>query len=193
MLKIVMRRKRWLQSTTWALMILSLTACSSIDLEASIPLVFDLNGEWQINNELSDLPPDQRKLMEQAQRRDMEHRPNSSNRAIRNAGGAMAFVNHDFPVLIANEMKIEQNADSMGIQYDKGVYRDVSWGYRERGLWEVTAGWSVEGNLVVFSETNDAEVTETYTLTDGRKRLVVVIQVNVDRENFIVTRVYDRV
>ncbi|MDA1075120.1 MAG: hypothetical protein O3A63_10225 [Proteobacteria bacterium] len=188
----MIRRNRSLQYTAWVLLTLSLAACSSIDLEETIPLVFDLNGEWQINHELSDLPPDQRKMMEQAQRRDMEHRPNSSNRAIRNAGSAMSFVNHDFPVLVANEMKIEQNADSMGIRYDKGAYRDVSWGYRERGLWEVTAGWSVEGNLVIYSETDDAEVTETYSLQDGRKRLVVVIQVDVDRENFIVTRVYDR-
>jgi hypothetical protein len=172
-----------------------LGGCSTIDLDESIPLVFDLNGEWTLNQGLSELLPHEQKALEQAaiKAKNTVAGSSTTSRSRRRQGGAMAFVDHDFPVLAAREMKIEQNADSMGISYDRGNYRDVSWGYRERGLWEIHAGWSEEGYLVIYSETRGAQVKETYSLEEGRNRLVVVIDVDVeDQRNFEVTRVYDR-
>ncbi len=101
------------------------------------------------------------------------------------------FITHDFPVLLAKRMVIEQNADSMGIEYDPGGYRDVSWGKRTRELWEVYSGWE-EGNLVIVSHGRNAETKETMSLEENGRLLVVTVDVDADGEEVSVTRVFRR-
>ena len=91
-------------------------------------------------------------------------------------GGGLAFVGHDFPVLAAKRMVVEQNADSMGIDHNPGGYRDLTWGERERGLWTIHAGWE-DGVLVVYSRADDAKALERYSLPSANR---LRVQVTID-------------
>ena len=160
--------------------------CSSAPpLDMVVPQNFDLNGQWLLNPVLSDRPPNTRRLTDSADR---------SRRASRRPprGSSLAFITHDFPVLGAQSMVIEQNRDSMGVRFDKGEYRDVSWGERKRGLWEVSAGW-YEGDLVILSESNDAKARETISLSANGQTMVVFVVVESDGEDFTSTRTFERV
>ncbi|HEX7034725.1 MAG TPA: hypothetical protein VF210_03075 [Pseudomonadales bacterium] len=148
-----------------------LTACSSLRLDYDRPDGFDLSGTWQLIEDESGTPPSQRRL--------------------RSRGGMLAFVTSDFPVLRAREMRIEQSRDSMGIRYDTGDYRDVSWGSRRRGLWEVRAGWH-EGALYILSDAVDAEAMEILTLSDGGRRLDVHVRIESGGDDVEVVRVFRR-
>jgi hypothetical protein len=86
-------------------------------------------------------------------------------------------------------MVIEQNRDSMGIDYADGPYRDISWGRRERGLWRVDVGWT-EGVLVIRSEASDVTTVERMQL-DG-DLLRVDIAVDGEGRDFDLVRVFER-
>lgn len=145
--------------------------CTSIELESRTPAGFDLSGRWQLVDDVSETPPDRRRL--------------------RARGGMLAFVTRDFPVLTAQQMHIEQGPDSMGISYGVGNYRDVSWGTRQRGLWEVRAGWH-EGKLLIISQASDANARETFTLSEDGRRLRIDITVESGGDDVDVTRVFRR-
>lgn len=146
-------------------------ACAGVTLEPDPPPGFDLTGQWVLQADASEVAPTRRRL--------------------RANGGMLAFVTQDFPVLRATAMSIEQSADSMGIRYDTGDYRDVSWGTRQRGLWEVRAGWN-EGDLLILSEASDAQASETLTLTNEGRRLEVAIAVKAGSGDVKLTRVFLR-
>jgi hypothetical protein len=93
-------------------------------------------------------------------------------------GSGLAYVAHDFQVLDAKRMRIELGSDSMGIQHFPGIYRDVSWGTRDRGIWTVQAGWD-DDVLVVASKTRGISVLERYQL-QGPDRLVVSLDIEAD-------------
>ena len=163
--------------------------CSSAPaLDVQVPQNFDLSGQWLLNPVLSDRPPNTRRLMDAAERDAIKRGP----RRRPPKGSALAFITHDFPVLNAQSMVIEQNRDSMGIRYDKGDYRDVSWGERKRGLWEVSAGW-YRGDLVIVSESSDAKAQETMSLSANRQTMVVLVEVESDGQDFVATRTFERV
>jgi len=165
---------------------LTVLGCSGVPLNESPPPRYDLGGQWVLNAVLSDAPPNTRQIMSRADRDFIEGRIGPPT------GGALAFVTQDFPVLEAKSMVIEQNADSMGIRYDTGVYRDVSWGERKRGLWKVSAGW-FEGNLVIRSNAADTKGRETYRLSRDGRTLAVLVETNSDGEKLIAERVFERV
>lgn len=145
--------------------------CSGIELESQVPAGFDLSGHWQLVEDASDASPDRRRLRAQ--------------------GGMLGFVTRDFPVLTAQQMHIEQGPDSMGISYGVGNYRDISWGTRQRGLWEVRAGWH-EGKLLIISAASDARARETYTLGEDGRRLRIDVAVASGGDDVDVTRVFRR-
>jgi hypothetical protein len=151
---------------------LALAACSSTPLETTAPPGFDLSGSWQLVPELSDPAP--------------------RTRALRSRGIGLAFASQDFLVLSAERLLIEQNRDSMGVQYDGSDYRDVSWGERQRGLWEVNAGW-LDGVLMILSEAPDGEATERIWLEENGSRLVVEVTVTSAGETLTRTRTFQRV
>ena len=171
---------------TGFLVALAAAACSGVPLDEQPPVRYDIGGQWALNTELSDPPPNTRQIMARADRDFAE------GRLRRPSGGALAFVTQDFPVLEAKSMVIEQDSDSMGIRYENGVYRDVSWGERKRGLWEISAGW-FEGDLVILSKTSDATGRETFRLSRSGQTLEVVVEANSDGEKLTATRVFERV
>jgi hypothetical protein len=90
-------------------------------------------------------------------------------------------VAQDFPLLVAREMRIEQDDRSMGIDYANGGYRDVTWGERRRGVWEVRAGWN-EGVLHIYSEASDVSASEIWQLSADGQRLDISISVRGNRD-----------
>lgn len=155
----------------WVPAALLLSACSGITLDPRPPSHFDLTGTWRLLEGESDTAP--------------------TRRLLRARGGMLSFVTQDFPVLRAQELRIEQSRDSMGIRYDGKDYRDVSWGERRRGLWEVKAGW-YEGSLLILSEARDAKARETLTLSADGARLTVDVEVHSGDDDVVVTRVFRR-
>ena len=177
--------------TGWALgsvLILAFGGCGSVPLDPEAPKGFDLNGQWVINPVLSDPPPNERRLQAQADRALLEIDRMGQRRRL----GMLAFVTADFPVLASKSMIIEQDSQSMGIRYANGTYRDVSWGQRRRGLWEVEAGWTEEG-LIIASKADDARATETMRLRNGGRQLAITIEIKSAGDALSALRVFDRV
>jgi len=140
-----------------AVLVLVLAAgCGSKPLDAAAPKPFDLNGRWVLDAGGSDSAEGRR-----------PHR--------------RGFIEQDFPLLTSREMRIEQDAGSMGIEYDGGGYRDVTWGERRRGIWEVRAGWR-EGSLYIYSKAPDISATEIWQLSADGEQLSIQISVRGDEE-----------
>ena len=125
--------------------------CGSVPLEEQAPAGFNLNGEWRLDTDASD-------------------------GELRGRGVGSAFLGQDFPLLLARQMRIEQDARSMGIEYGRGSYRDVSWGERRRGVWQVHAGW-LDGELRIYSDAPDTSAVEIWRLSENGQRLVIDVQV----------------
>lgn len=139
-----------------------LAGCGSVPLDYQAPGGFDLSGAWVLDASQSEAPE-------------------RSGRSFRSG-----FMTQDFPLLVSREMRIEQDAGSMGIDFTKGTYRDVTWGERRRGIWEVRAGWR-EGALYIFSEAPDSSATEVWRLSEDGQRLFIRIEVKDQR-----TRAFER-
>ena len=138
------------------LLALGLLGCSGVPLEPTAPSGFDLSGEWVLDDETTVAAGEGRSLRS-------------------------GFMIQDFPLLVARQMRIEQDARSMGIEYERGSYRDVSWGERRRGIWEVRAGWH-EGVLYIYSEAPDTSASEVWRLSENGDRLEINIEVRGARE-----------
>lgn len=167
---------------------LAVGGCGSVPLDPQAPAEFDLNGHWVLHEALSDPPPDRRRLQARADRKLMGAGPPSR----RSTAGLLAFVVEDFPVLASRSMVIEQDRQSMGIRYENGAYRDVSWGERKRGLWQVSAGW-LEGMLVISSKARDADARESIHLSENGQRMTVRVEVKSGGDSLNVLRTFDRV
>ena len=167
----------------WALAALALAACTTT-LNVEAPSGFDLSGAWVLDEHASDAAPD---IAAIRKREDYDVARGRQS----NASASAAFVVQDFPVLSATAMYIEQSKDSMGIRYDDNIYRDVSWGLRQRDFWQVQAGWS-EGALVVRSKRDGVEGIESMTLEQGGRVLRVVVAVDTDGGDVRIERVFRR-
>lgn len=172
-------------------------ACSSLSPQP--PSTFDLNGQWVLQPELSESPPvvapetSQRRNSTSRPRRAGEMQPSGGRQRQQSAGGMHTAPPADlFDVMHAEWMAIEQNADSMGIDYEPGNYRDVNWGKSERSGFEIEVGWK-EDTLIITSKRDRMKVRESYTLTESGDRLIVEIEVGAHRRGFVITRVYDRI
>ena len=152
-------------------------------LSVEPPRDFDLNGTWVLDARSSDAAPDAQAI------RRLEDRDVARGRQ-RNAAASSAFVAEDFPVLNTKAMTIEQDARSMGIEYDNGAYRDVSWGERERDYWTVQAGWR-DGVLVIQSRRDLIEGVETMRL-ERAGRLHVEVAVKTGGRDVRAKRVFER-
>ena len=177
------------------ILLFTLGACTGIDLETANPPGFDLSGEWRLDAVQSDVVPDLRnagakpELAGRRGDRGRRTRPGSSD-PFRGGRAALSFIAHDFQVLTAHSMIIEQGRGSMGVRYDPGVYRDVSWGERERGLWQVQAGW-FEGDLLIISKAPQLQVQERFNyLTPDR--LTVYVTIEADGEAYAYKREFSR-
>ena len=142
--------------TVWTVCIaaaLAVAGCGTVPLEESAPDRFDLTGHW---------------VLAEGQK------PMSTNRS--SSGMESGFMTQDFPLLATTEMHIEQDDTSMGIDYSRGTYRDVTWGERRRGVWKVRAGWH-EGILHIYSDAPDISAAEIWRLSQDRQRLDISISV----------------
>ena len=133
------------------LVVFLLGGCSTVKLDYAPPPGFNLSGAWVLDQEM----------------------PSVDEPRGRRSG----FLTQDFPLLVTRNLRIEQDAASMGVEYARGSYRDVSWGERRRGIWEVQAGWH-EGALHIYSESADTSAHETYQLLDSGQRLSVTVYVD---------------
>jgi hypothetical protein len=173
------------------LIAISVAGCSGIELSEDNPRGVDLTGAWVLDFADSDETP---KFKEGLGGRKRGRRTNDQVGKQRNdilgaLGSGFAFIVHDFQILSADKLNVEQNHDSMGISHEPGVYRDVSWGERQRGLWEVYAGWE-ENDLVILSKAPDMSVIERYVVV--RDRLSVELTIEADDEERTVRRLYNR-
>ncbi len=167
--------------------LLVMSACSGLKLQTAPDRPTDLTGTWQLDIDASDSTD----AIEGKPPRGL--RPNYSvQEEMRRIGrgSGLAFIAHDFQVLKAKRLKIEQSGDSMGVQHWPGVYRDVTWGQRDRGLWKVYAGWE-QNDLLIQSKSKDMGVLERYQLL-GNDQLNIQITVNADGETIDLRRVFRR-
>jgi len=168
---------------------LTLAGCGGINLSPTNPPGIDLSGVWLIDFTQSDTVPDFRDRRPPKQFIRRETTVRSEARRIARGSG-LAFITHDFEVLRADKLEIELNPESMGIHYHPGVYRDVSWGERQRGLWKVHAGWE-ERTLVILSKAKDLQVIERFDRTaPNTLQVQVLVEADGDEEAF--TRTFKR-
>lgn len=172
-----------------ACLVVATMGCTGINLDTVNPVGVNLSGQWLVDFGDSDLVPDLRNRPQDKPSRRVQGTVNRE--ALRVAdGSALAFIAHDFQVLRADKLTIEQNRDSMGLDYQPGVYRDVSWGERQRGLWEVQAGWE-EQQLVIISSARNMRVEERLLLVNP-DLLEVQIYINAAGEQLEFLRVFNR-
>ena len=172
-----------------ACLVIATIGCTGINLDTVNPVGVNLSGQWLVDFSDSDVVPD---LRNRPQGKPSRRVQGSVNReALRVAdGSALAFIAHDFQVLRADKLTIEQNRDSMGLDYQPGVYRDVTWGERQRGLWEVQAGWE-EQQLVIISNARNMRVEERLQMV-GSDLLEVQVYIDAGGEQLEFLRVFNR-
>ncbi|MCY3838669.1 MAG: hypothetical protein OXH09_08540 [Gammaproteobacteria bacterium] len=159
-----------------------LAGCSALD--SNVPRGFDLTGDWVLDREASDAPPDLDAIRRREDRDVVRGRQSD-------AAASAAFAVQDFPVLTATRLEIEQDDESMGIRYDGVVYRDITWGERERDLWKVRSGWD-EGDLVVRSVRGNVRGREAFALERNGMRLRVTVDIETGGQDVRSVRVYRR-
>ena len=176
----------------WLLILIALacvSGCGGLQLDAAPSGEVPLTGAWVVDSAASDdvgsaMRPD-------AKVGDRRRRMSTAAEIQRiRRGSGLAYVAHDFQVLDAERMRIELDSDSMGVQHFPGVYRDVTWGTRERGIWTVQAGWDNDV-LVVASKTRGIDVLERYQL-QGSSRLVVSVDIKADGNVRSINRLFRR-
>ncbi|RPG23040.1 MAG: hypothetical protein CBC52_010720 [Gammaproteobacteria bacterium TMED92] len=169
------------------LSLLTISACGGLKLQPTPTQPTNLSGTWQLDVAASDSAAGLKGKPPRGMRQNL-----SVTDEIRriSRGSGLAFIAHDFQVLKAKRLQIEQGADSMGVQHWPGVYRDVTWGERERGLWKVYAGWELN-DLLIQSRSNDMRVLERYQLLSN-DQLKIQITVNADGESIELQRVFKR-
>ena len=158
-----------LRVVTWLIVLacigMVMTACQY--QHAPPPSSFNLSGTWVLNEGESDAPPDTDEIRRKEDADVLRGRQHD-------ALASSVFVVHDFPVVGATGMVIEQDDHSMGIDYAGGGYRDVTWGERVRDYWTIRAGWRDDA-LVIESSREPIRGTETMRLEDGGRQLRVEV------------------
>jgi len=153
---------RRFSSTILAGLIVSMIGCMGVPLDDQPPADFDLSGRWV----------------------------SAAGDRGSSSDSRSGFMTQDFPLLVSKELRIQQDARSMGIEYERGKYRDVTWGDRKRGVWEVRAGWH-EGNLHIFTEAPDTSAIEVWQLSEDGRQLVIDVEVKAGRTHHF-HRVFSR-
>lgn len=181
------RQCRWIARPALLIGAMIVGGCGGLNLESNPVQPTNLSGTWQLDTAASDSADG---LKGRPSRR-LERNESVRDEIQRiSRGSGLAFIAQDFQVLKAKRLKIEQGSDSMGVQHWPGVYRDVTWGQRERGLWRVYAGWE-RNDLLIQSTTRDMRVLERYQLINNTQ-LRVQITVRADGQTKELQRLYRR-
>ena len=164
-----------------------LVGCSALDLDQRKPEKVDFSGHWELNLPLSE------GVTENSRPQNDVFDPNQ----IRTEGMASAdlldpfvFVSHDFHIINAQSLTIELDPVSAGLNYQPGTYRDVTFGERRKGLWDIYAGWDGD-DLVILSRADKLQITERYSPVSPN-RLRIMVGIEVERENRDFVKVFDR-
>ena len=191
--------------TLVALALLSVGGCSAIDLDQQPPQGFDLSGTWQLNSVLSDppssagvarrpaggnagaRPPNQGQGRRQGRGRATKQRGQAGGPAGSNRRGGGPRL----PILKHTRVAIQQDYESLGMDFDGSGYRDVSWGQRNRGEETINAGWQ-EGDLVIQTKGGRRAILERYTLSEDGNRLTVVVKLDGNRQKQSFRRVFEK-
>ncbi len=178
---------RWIEWPAMLIGAMIMAGCGGLNLESKPARPTNLSGTWQLDTAASDSADG---LKGRPSRR-LERNETVRDEIQRiSRGSGLEFIAQDFQVLKAKRLKIEQGSDSMGVQHWPGVYRDVTWGERERGLWRVYAGWE-RNDLLIQSTTRDMRVLERYQLINNTQ-LRVQITVRADGQTKELQRLYRR-
>ena len=175
-------------SAAFALVLL--LGCGGIDLAPVPTTLTQLGGVWQLDVSASDDAAPSMRPDSTRRSRSGRMSTDAEIRRIRRGSG-LDFVAHDFHILDATMLEIEQGKLSMGIAHRPGVYRDITFGERDRGLWTVRAGWQ-ERDLVIQSKTKGIEVLERYRLL-GDDYLSVEVRIQADGNDRSLVRAYRRI
>ena len=97
---------------TFVFVLAAFVGCES--LSPTIPVGFNLTGEWLLDANASDSAPDARAIR-RAEDLDI------ARGKQKNVNASAAFVVQDFPVVAAARLGIAQNDDSLGIRYSNGT------------------------------------------------------------------------
>lgn len=164
--------------------LLVVSGCGPSILNPTVPFGFDISGNWILIEQGSDESPDVKEI----ERRE-------TTKVLRGKDfdpvGSLAFAVQDFPVLISNELKIEQDEQSMGISYSNGTYQDLVWGKRKRGGGILNVGWS--GDVLVVSSTRKRiEGFQEWRLEEDDTSLSVRVFVKTAKDKLDVTRKFKR-
>ncbi len=160
--------------------------CSSLVLEERTPSQTKFAGYWILNTTLSETLESNYKK----EREDSSVRILSEEIMRPNVADPFVFISHDFHVLDATKISVELGIDSTGLDYDPGVYRDVTFGRRRKGLWNVYSGWEGEDFLIV-SKADGLNVVERFAMLNS-DRMRVIVDIRVEKEERRVVRVFDR-
>ena len=167
--------------------LLCLLGCSALDLDQRKPEKVDFSGHWELN-----LPLSEGVIENPRSRNDV-----FDSDLIKTEGLARAdlldpfvFVSHDFHIINAQSLTIELDPISAGLDYQPGTYRDVTFGERRRGLWDIYAGWDGD-DLVILSRADKLQVRERISLVSPN-RLRIIVGIEAEKKNRDFVKVFDR-
>ena len=167
--------------------LLCLVGCSALDLDHRKPEKVDFSGHWALNVSLSE------GVIEDPQsRNDVFDSDQIKTEGMASADllDPFAFVSHDFHIINARSLTIELDPISAGLDYQPGTYRDVTFGERRRGLWDIYAGWDGD-DLVILSRANKLQVMERISLVSPN-RLRIIVGIEAEKKNRDFVKVFDR-
>ncbi len=159
-----------------------LQGCESVSYE--IPNNFDLSGRWTLNPNKSDETPDTESIWLTEQSSVAQGRaPDPTYSA--------SFIVQDFPIVKSDVLLIEQDEESMGIQYQHSPYVDLKWGQQLRDGWLVDVGWN--GTALVISKSRESIMgIETLKLGESGNTLEIEIKVSSKSRKFELYRFYEK-
>ena len=113
-----------------------LLGCSALDLNQRKPEKVDFSGYWVLN-----LPLSEGVIENPRSRNDVfdSDRIKTEGMASEDLLDPFVFVSHDFHIISAQSLTIELDPISAGLLYQPGTYRDLTFGERKRGLWDIYA------------------------------------------------------
>lgn len=163
---------------------LFLAACGppTSSLGLIVPYGVDLTGTWVLDESRSDAPLDTEAALLRAKAAEIDGKKANSQTSL-------YFAVQDFPVVQTSRMTIEQDADSIGISYGEGQYRDLIWGLQTRSQWRVDAGWD-QSRFVVKSVVSHSSAVEKYALQPDAQTLVVDIAIRAGKEREMIRRIF---
>ena len=161
--------------------VIALVGCASLDY--TLPETFDLSGSWNLVEEASDSF-------------DLSDVWSDDDQRII-AGGDVdptefaRFIEQDFPVVSSDSIRIEQDQESMGIQFQDAPYKDYSWGKQTRSGWRIEVGW-VDDSLIIEKTRGNVKGTETYKWNPHSQALQIEVVVRSRGKSIKLDRVYTK-